>query len=39
VLLETLGRRKNFLLKGNNIDEDKTARFILKDWQEGKIRK
>jgi len=39
LLIETLGRKKNFLLKGNQIDEDKTARLILKDWQEGNIRK
>ncbi len=38
ILLETLGRRKNFLLKKGKIDTDKTARLILKDWQEGKIR-
>jgi ribosome biogenesis GTPase A len=39
ILIETLGRKKNFLLKGNQVDEDKTARLILRDWQEGKIRK
>jgi ribosome biogenesis GTPase A len=39
LLIETLGRQKHFLVKGNQIDEDKTARLILKDWQEGKIRK
>jgi ribosome biogenesis GTPase A len=39
LLIETLGRKKNFLIKGNQVDEDKTARLILKDWQEGKIRK
>ncbi len=39
ILIEELGRQKNFLSKGGNVDEDKTARFILKDWQEGKIRR
>jgi len=38
VLLEKLGRERNFLLKGNLVDIDRTARFILKDWQEGNIR-
>jgi ribosome biogenesis GTPase A len=39
VLLETLGRKKGFIKKGNKADSDKTARYILKDWQTGKIRK
>ena len=38
VLLEKLGRKKGFLIKKGEIDTDKTARFILKDWQEGKIK-
>jgi len=37
-LMETLGRKKGFLTKGNQIDEDRTARFIIRDWQEGKIK-
>ena len=39
LLMEELGRKKGFLNKGNLVDEDKTARFIIKDWQRGKIRK
>jgi hypothetical protein len=38
VLIEKLGRKKGFLKKRNEVDEDKTARLVLKDWQEGKIR-
>ncbi len=38
ILLEELGKRKGFLKKGNQINEDATARMIIKDWQEGKIR-
>jgi hypothetical protein len=38
ILIEKLGRKRNLLKKGNEIDEDKTARLILKDWQEGRIR-
>jgi len=37
ILIEDVGRKKNFLKKGNEVDVDKTARAILKDWQEGKI--
>jgi ribosome biogenesis GTPase A len=38
VLIEELGKKKGYLKKGNVIDEDKTCRLILKDWQEGKIK-
>lgn len=38
ILMETLGKRKGFLKKGGEPDEDKTARQILRDWQEGKIK-
>jgi ribosome biogenesis GTPase A len=37
-LLEVLGRKKHWMTKGDIVDLDKTARFILRDWQEGKIR-
>jgi len=36
--MDKLGRKKNFLKKGGEIDEDRTARLVLKEWQEGKIR-
>ena len=39
LLIEKLGRKKSFLKKGNEVDEDRTARLILKDWQEGRIRR
>ncbi len=38
ILMEKLGRQKGLLKKGNEVDEDKTARLILKDWQEGRIK-
>jgi len=38
ILIEELGKRKNFMRTGGQVDEDRTARLILKDWQEGKIR-
>ncbi len=36
--IQTLGKRKGFLKKGGEVEEDKTARLILRDWQEGKIK-
>jgi len=38
ILIDELGKQKNFLKKGGKIDIDRTARLILRDWQEGKIR-
>jgi len=37
-LIEKLGRKKKLLKKGNVVDSDRTARMILKDFQEGKIK-
>ena len=39
ILLEELGRKRSFLIKGGEIDMDRTARLVLRDWQSGKIRK
>jgi hypothetical protein len=39
ILIEKLGRRRGLLKKKNEVDDDKTAREILKNWQEGKIKK
>jgi ribosome biogenesis GTPase A len=39
MLIEQVGRKNHFLLRGNEIDGDRTARLIIKDWQKGKIRK
>lgn len=36
--LEELGKRLNIFKKKGIVDEDKTARRILKDWQEGRIK-
>lgn len=38
VLIEKLGKKKGFLGKGGVVDEDRTLRLILRDWQEGKIK-
>lgn len=37
-LVEELGRKKRFLGKGGKVDVDRTARLILRDWQEGRIK-
>jgi len=37
-LINELGRRKKFILKGERVDKDRTARMIIKDWQDGKIK-
>ena len=38
MLIEALGKKWNYKKKGNEVDEKRTAKKILKDWQEGKIR-
>lgn len=38
ILLDELGKQRNYLKKGGVIDEDRTSRLILKDWQTGKIK-
>ncbi|MDP3882319.1 MAG: GTPase [Nanoarchaeota archaeon] len=38
ILLEELGKKKHLVKKGAEVDTDRTARLILKDWQEGKIK-
>ena len=37
-LIEKLGKQKRFLKKGGEVDSDKTARMVLKDWQLGNIQ-
>lgn len=38
LFLEELGKKKGFMKSGGIVDEDKTARFVLKEWQVGKIK-
>ena len=38
ILIEELGKKKGLLKKGNQVNEDQTARLILKDFQEGRIK-
>jgi len=37
-LIEKIGNKKGFLKKGGEVNFDRTARAILKDWQLGKIK-
>ena len=36
-LIEKIGRKKSFLKKGGEVNSDRSARFVLKDWQLGRI--
>jgi hypothetical protein len=38
MLIEELGRKRHLIKRGNEVDIDRTARTILKDWQDGKIK-
>lgn len=38
LLIEKLGRKMRFLKKGDEVDEIRAAKKILRDWQEGKIK-
>lgn len=38
LLIEELGRKRNMVKKKGEIDIDRVARIILRDWQEGKIK-
>lgn len=38
VLLDILGKQRKMLVKGGEVNMDKTSRIIIKDWQEAKIR-
>jgi len=38
LLIEEVGKKKKLMLKGGVVDVDRTARVILRDWQEGKIK-
>lgn len=37
-LILEIGKQRNLLKKGGEIDEDRAARIILKDWQVGNIK-
>jgi len=37
-LLDKLGRKKGYMKPGGRVDEDRTAREILKNWQMGEIK-
>ena len=37
-LLELVGKKRHMLRKGGEVDVERTARAILKEWQDGKIK-
>ena len=37
-IFEKIGKKKGFLIKGGEIDENRTAIKIIDDWQKGKIK-
>lgn len=37
-LIEKIGKRKGFLKKGGEVNSDRAARAVLKDWQLGNIK-
>ncbi|MDD5191623.1 MAG: 50S ribosome-binding GTPase [Candidatus Nanoarchaeia archaeon] len=37
-IINQLGLKKSFLIKGNRVDENRTAVLIVKDWQQGRLR-
>jgi len=38
MLISNLGKKFHYLIKGGEVDEIRTAKHILRDWQVGKIR-
>ena len=37
-ILQLIGKKKNFLMKGGFVDTNRTATTLLRDWQKGTIR-
>jgi hypothetical protein len=37
-IIEVIGKRKGFLSKGGEIDENRVSAMIIRDWQEGKLK-
>ena len=33
-----IAKKRNFLIKGGNLDENRTCSMILRDWQEGRLK-
>jgi ribosome biogenesis GTPase A len=38
LVLEEIGRKKHFLVKGGEVDENRTAVLIIRDWQQGRLK-
>jgi len=37
-VIEKIGRKKSYILKGDNVDEFRTSSDIIRDWQSGRLR-
>jgi ribosome biogenesis GTPase A len=37
-VVEEIGKKKGFLLKGGQIDEERSILLVIRDWQKGKLR-
>jgi ribosome biogenesis GTPase A len=37
-IIEDLGLKKGFLVKGGEVDENRTCSIIVRDWQQGRLR-
>ncbi len=37
-ILDKIGKRKSYLIKGGNIDENRVMDNIIRDWQNGRLR-
>ena len=37
-VIEQIGKKKSYLLKGNNVDEFRTSSDIIRDWQSGRLK-
>ena len=38
IIIDQIGKRKNYLLKGSRVDEHRTQMDIVRDWQQGRLR-
>jgi ribosome biogenesis GTPase A len=37
-ITEMIGRKKGFVMKGDNVDEHRTAGVVVRDWQQGRLK-
>jgi len=37
-IIEEIGKKRSYLIKGGIVDENRTCSAVIRDWQEGKLR-